>query len=273
MIQSAATSRDHSNHPSMASVIPPGYKKLDAGQPWNGVSLLAAGAATIPARHMILANSDIHRWKLASGVPPEFRVPRNSLSARIRNFPRFQSFDKQWPLYVGLALTGLIYGGLHCLAWDAPFPSEIEQLLRRISSVTITSTGILVGMALSWEVFGPTWSDPFARFETVADGLNDMWHWGPIGWVMDRTVFKLYRDLPSPWDQVWQVSVGVPFHLVPICLLVLLKLVFDICVVVLTILYTLARVYLVVECFINLAHLPPSAYHLPQWTQYVPHIG
>ncbi|KAK4108127.1 hypothetical protein N656DRAFT_784667 [Canariomyces notabilis] len=39
------------------------------------------------------------------------------------------------------------------------------------------------------------------------------------------------------------------------------------------VLYVLARVYLVVECFINLVHLPESAYKLPEWSQYVPHIG
>ena len=37
--------------------------------------------------------------------------------------------------------------------------------------------------------------------------------------------------------------------------------------------YTLARGYLVVECFINLAHLPAGVYDVPQWAAYFPHIG
>jgi hypothetical protein len=37
-------------------------------------------------------------------------------------------------------------------------------------------------------------------------------------------------------------------------------------------LYIFARVYLVVECFLSLAHLPPSAFKIPVWSQYVPHI-
>ena len=37
--------------------------------------------------------------------------------------------------------------------------------------------------------------------------------------------------------------------------------------------YTLARAYLVVECFINLAHLPVEAYTNPEWSSYFPHIS
>lgn len=37
-------------------------------------------------------------------------------------------------------------------------------------------------------------------------------------------------------------------------------------------LYVVARAFLVVECFINLAHLPDSAFLAPQWSQYFPHI-
>lgn len=38
------------------------------------------------------------------------------------------------------------------------------------------------------------------------------------------------------------------------------------------ILYIFARVYLVVECFLTLKHLPPSALKVPIWSQYIPHI-
>lgn len=36
--------------------------------------------------------------------------------------------------------------------------------------------------------------------------------------------------------------------------------------------YPVARVYLIVECFINLAHLPPAVYHQPYWSQFIPHF-
>ena len=37
--------------------------------------------------------------------------------------------------------------------------------------------------------------------------------------------------------------------------------------------YILARGYLIVECFINLRHLPAGVYDIPDWTAYFPHIG
>ena len=40
----------------------------------------------------------------------------------------------------------------------------------------------------------------------------------------------------------------------------------------LAVLYTTARVYLVVECFINLKYLPEAAYLVPEWSRYFPHI-
>lgn len=36
--------------------------------------------------------------------------------------------------------------------------------------------------------------------------------------------------------------------------------------------YCLCRVFLVVECFIMLFHLPDSVYEVPQWSRYIPHI-
>lgn len=37
--------------------------------------------------------------------------------------------------------------------------------------------------------------------------------------------------------------------------------------------YLAARVFLLVECFINLSQLPPEVYQVPQWAQYIPHLG
>ncbi|KAL8782075.1 MAG: hypothetical protein Q9213_005716 [Squamulea squamosa] len=44
-------------------------------------------------------------------------------------------------------------------------------------------------------------------------------------------------------------------------------------VLILLIAYVLARGYLVVECFINLFHLPAGVYNEPTWSIYVPHIS
>jgi hypothetical protein len=36
--------------------------------------------------------------------------------------------------------------------------------------------------------------------------------------------------------------------------------------------YILCRAFIVVECFIMLAHLPDTTLEIPQWATYVPHI-
>lgn len=56
-------------------------------------------------------------------------------------------------------------------------------------------------------------------------------------------------------------------------LTVLLRFVFDLATCCFIPLYFLARGYLVVVSFINLSHLSDSAYSLPSWSRYVPHIG
>ena len=37
--------------------------------------------------------------------------------------------------------------------------------------------------------------------------------------------------------------------------------------------YILARAYLVVECFINVFHLPAGVFKTPEWSTYFPHIS
>jgi hypothetical protein len=93
-----------------------------------------------------LPANDVLRWQLAGFLgdhTDDLSVLENSLSIRVRNFPRFKGVTKEWPLYFGLGATGLAYGGLHCLAWNAPFASDTERLLWRLSSVTVASTGFL----------------------------------------------------------------------------------------------------------------------------------
>lgn len=43
--------------------------------------------------------------------------------------------------------------------------------------------------------------------------------------------------------------------------------------VALAMLYVAARIFLVVECFLNVRHLPSSTFQVPTWSQYFPHIA
>ncbi|RMJ04895.1 hypothetical protein CDV36_014430 [Fusarium kuroshium] len=218
-----------------------------------------------------LDNCDTRRWELAlralsklSGQTESrwygFREAQDSLTDRIRNFPRFNGVRRSWPLYLVLSIIGSIYGGLHCLAWNAPFATDLERLLWRLSSVTVSSIGALIPLLYTWEQAPPIWRD-FGEWTDPIDTVGQ--------WIYDNTLGMIEHGLHPPWNR-WIKNIGF-WSLVPA--LYLFRALYDVLIVGLMLLYCLARVYLVVECFINLAHLPDSAYLLPKWSQYVPHIS
>jgi hypothetical protein len=44
------------------------------------------------------------------------------------------------------AAVGIVFGSIHCTAWQFQFPSYIEQLLWRISAISVTGGPILIGL-------------------------------------------------------------------------------------------------------------------------------
>lgn len=109
---------------------------------------------------------------------------------------------------IGMILGGFVYGGIHALAWAAPFPSAKERVLWRMASVVVIA-------------FGPVYVS--------------LWHLAHKG------------------------KTSVSFLATAFYRLILAA-------------YLFSRTYLVVECFIQLAHLPMSAYYAPNWSAYFPHF-
>ena len=186
-----------------------------------------------------LTTEDVTRYKMAwrglrffwplSGYPAQFLssfwdrdgewpsyVP-NPLVQRCKDWPELKdSFE----LLLGLGFTtaGLIYGGLHALAWFAHFGSSTQQLLWRISACVVMG-----GFPVCW----------------VLVKLNEFSY---------RSIHKY--DLDEIFRYVFLVAAGL-----------------------VALAYMLARAYLVVECFINLSHLPAGVYDVPHWASYFPHIS
>ena len=60
-----------------------------------------------------------------------------------------------WSVIAGLAI-GIIFGSIHCTAWQFQFPSYIEQLLWRISAISVTSGPFLMAL---FGALGAIWED------------------------------------------------------------------------------------------------------------------
>ena len=137
---------------------------------------------------------------------------------RCKNWPNIRNVF-ELPVGLGFTTAGMIYGGLHALAWFAHFESSTQQLLWRISACVVMG-----GFPVCW-----------ALIEAFV-------------YTDDNFPQSLYLDAIFRWS----MSIALPL---------------------IALAYMLARAYLVVECFINLSHLPAGAYDVPQWASYFPHIS
>lgn len=232
-----------------------------AGYLWVTVNqLIEQGQQTPPPRDFCvqLEESDIRRFDLASRAlkrNPELgqvALMTDQLHDGMGNWPWMKElavgrYDGHFGLkqLSGFAIAGLMYGGLHLLAWHAPFASRAEEVLWRFSGIVVASMGLVImSVVLLYEL-----NFPHVNLCKVTIRRRNLW---------SKNVDVKVPDLVS-------FARPIPFsRLVPsLWVLVLASLLLA---------YVLARTYLVVECFLQLARLPPSAYELPQWSQYFPHI-
>jgi hypothetical protein len=187
------------------------------------------------------------RWLLISGAPSHQDFPAyRSVCERSPNWPSSQHLefteeksDQLLPIWLGFSFAGLVYGGLHLLAWNAPFPSPVENNLWRGSGVLLASSGFILPLSMLV-------SFPFIlRYECIV--RTSVWQ------VLKTRLGHWYKPLANVVSSVGEAAL---FYLVASFALA----------------YLAARGYLVVESFLQLTHLPESAYALPGWSQYFPHI-
>lgn len=140
-------------------------------------------------------------------------------------------FDqKSFGLSAGI--VSFLYGGLHVTAWNAGFPTNVEQLLWRSSSLTVALALIAFAMFLT-ALDGVDWISDHAPEQNSTRGLRKLLDW--IGRTFAVVVFIVGPFIVFPW-------------------------------------YVFCRVFLVVESFINVAHLSAADLRVPSWSQYVPHV-
>jgi hypothetical protein len=142
-------------------------------------------------------------------------------------------------LYIVLPSVGILFGGVHCFAWQFPFPTGQEKVLWRVSAVYCTASPFLI---------------PLLGFIFEAPhGFLPVWINLVLEWV--RFAFEKIRDLLS-W--LGGRHAGIIFSMVITSPMVL---------------YVACRIILVVLTFTSLRAPPAGVYEATFWTSFLPHFG
>jgi len=137
-------------------------------------------------------------------------------------------------------LVGILFGGIHCIAWWFPFPSGPEKVLWRVCAVYCTATPCFVSITCFVRLA------PYNRLP---------------GWVNHvlsilSEVIEYYHELISALVSAQSFEVQVVFTaalpLIP---------------------YMTCRVILVVLTFTSLRAPPPGVYEATSWPSFLPHFG
>jgi hypothetical protein len=212
-----------------------------------------------------------------------------------------------WLRFVtGLTFTGTCYGGLHLAAWKTPFASRAEAILWRAASVSIMAPGpscVLVAClkficykiascyrdsstlatesprtdassATEHPQSGPSGIESYVTVDSVAmdaiavdsvaadSGTSDYgtadYGTADSSTVDSRTDYSVARRRTSTslrhcvsWSMALMAISWFYFSVLW---------------------YIFCRVFIIVESFIMLAHIPDQALQVPTWSAYIPHI-
>ena len=124
------------------------------------------------------------------------------------------------------------YGGIHLSAWKFEFPSRVESIIWRTACFIIIGSSFALLALPSWEAL---------------DDYSDQFHDGP--WQMDR-------ETRRAWDFLRALNKMVGFGFGGLLL---------VC-------YAASRIYLVVESFISLRHVPIGVFAAVPWVENIPHV-
>ena len=134
----------------------------------------------------------------------------------------------------------MAYCCLHFIAWNFSFPTHIERVLWHVGCITIVATTFI-----------------FLACESYQDGhrLGRWQRWylkifpkNPVHLARVDTMEKKRREME--FIPFWEVVIMSPV----------------------TMIYTLARTYIIVEVFVSLRSLPSGAFDSVQWSSFIPHV-
>jgi hypothetical protein len=214
-----------------------------------------------------LTHNDSRRWELARTAMDKYRLRKPGKNLDLVTIkpvaeymlPSDSNEESEFWTYFGLSFATVFYGGVHALAWNAQFPSHLEQVLWRVSALVMASPAALFMFYML-----------FLRFLRCAAILIRFCH----GKLALKTISKQESALKNLPVEAKPSSKGC------ICFKRIIALVFQIlealgwgvAINAMLFLYFTARGYLVYESFKTLFFLPAEAYMATSWPQYLPHI-
>ncbi|KAI4121746.1 MAG: hypothetical protein LQ338_006191 [Usnochroma carphineum] len=161
---------------------------------------------------------------------------------KTRPLPRFT--NDRFPVIgagpdaIFLFLFTMAYCGLHFAAWDFSFPTPLERNLWRSASIAIGACALILWVC-----------------ETYQDG-HRLGRWGKWAAKLSKSgkngrIDTMEKERRSRrFIPVWEVIVMTPVTLV----------------------YTIARTYIIIEVFLSQRSLPAGAFDTVQWSEFIPHI-
>lgn len=136
-------------------------------------------------------------------------------------------------------VAGSVYGLIHLIAWNGPFTSLVQRWMWRGSCLVVASPSVLLAVLFGIDEF----------YDRVRGKNWALVLFAPL-WFPCKLIRKAFPYFSVQWKfAVYSIS-GL-----------------------LALVYLAARVFLIVECFVNISQLPPEVYQIPQWSQYIPHLG
>lgn len=199
----------------------------------------------VPERYCTLESSDLRRWGLVSRAWQKYqtKLEEHDRSARTRKPELYDGVcDRMhnWPTtrYEGNDLSTL-YG--------QDFGMELLNLM--------IAGGLYGGLHLL------AWNAPIASW-----GEQFVWCASGVLIASSGILYFAFMVVSALEEPLLQENLIAYLFTVPwLCSFVIVSAVI--------IAYIPARAFLIVECGLQMARLPRSAYELPQWSQYYPHIN
>ncbi|KAL8920352.1 MAG: hypothetical protein Q9208_006323 [Pyrenodesmia sp. 3 TL-2023] len=177
------------------------------------------------------------------------------------------------PALMTLIATALLYAALHLALWDYQFPTGAEQLLWRISASTLLAVPTMIvfglGASATYRGAGTAILLPQSRRDkhtatnsTVQGSSGELPNLEPdVSQASPTTATVEDADNDNPRDYVYPTYLVSNFIEVTALILFLIA-----------VFYLLCRLFITVESFLSLRHVPIGVYAGVGWSKYIPHL-